>query len=84
MVTTGARGSTRLRRIGLADEAFLDIVLGDALHGVAEFRRDQLRRIGVDHVVDLQHLSLLHQELDDIDGALGHAVGELLDRNRLG
>ena len=77
-------GQPRLRRIGLADEAFLDIFLGDTLHGVAEFRRDQLRRIGVDHVVDLQHLSLLHQELDDIDGALRHAVGELLDRDRLG
>jgi hypothetical protein len=29
------------------------------------------------------HLSLLHQELDDVDGALGHAVGEFLNGNDL-
>ena len=28
--------------------------------------------------------ALLHQELDDVDGALGHAVGELLDGDRVG
>ena len=33
---------------------------------------------------DLEELALLHQELDHVDGALGHAVGELLDGDRLG
>ena len=74
---------TCLGRIGLADEAFLDILLGHAFHGMAELRCDQLGGICVDHVVDLQHLPLLHQELDDIDGTLRHAVGELLDGDRL-
>ena len=69
--------------IGLADKAFLDVLFGNALHRVPELRCDQLRGIGVDHIVDLQHLSLLHQELDDVHGALGHAVGELLDCDRL-
>ena len=40
--------------------------------------------VGVDHVGDLEHLALLHQELDHVDGALGHAVGEFLDGDRLG
>ena len=79
MVTTGARGFSVSCGIDLADEAFFDIFLGNALHRVTELGRDELRRVGVDHVVDLQHLPLLHQELDDVDRALGHAVGEFLD-----
>ena len=51
---------------------------------MAEFGYDQFGGIGIDHVVDLQHLSLFHQELDDIDGALGHTVGQLLDGDSLG
>ena len=43
---------------------------------------DQLRRIGVDHVVDGVHVALLHQQLDDVDGAFGHAVGEFLNGDR--
>ena len=34
--------------------------------------------VGVDHVVDRRHLALLHQQADDVDRALGHAVGEIL------
>src|SRR5262249_28087303 len=34
---------------------------------------------GVDHVVDLRHVALLHEQLDHIHAALGHTVGELLD-----
>jgi hypothetical protein len=48
---------------------------------VAEFLRDQLCDIGVDHIIDLHHLSLFHQELYDIDRALGHTIGQLLDRD---
>ena len=33
--------------------------------------------------VDLRHVALLHQQLDHVDRALGHAVGELLDGDRL-
>ena len=70
---------TCLGRIGLADKAFLHVLLGHALHGVAELRCDQLGGVGVDHIVDLHHLPLFHQELDDVNGALRHAVAEFLD-----
>ena len=62
-----------------ADEAFLDIGFGDALHRVAEFVSDELGHIGIDQIVDLVHLALFHQELDHIDGAFGHAVGKFLN-----
>jgi hypothetical protein len=51
---------------------------------VAELFGDELGGVGVDHVGDLVHLALLHQQPDDVDAALAHAVGELLDRDRLG
>src|SRR5262249_41605875 len=55
----------------------------DALDGVAELLGDELGGVGVDHVVDLRHVALLHQKLDHVHGALGHAVGELLDGDGL-
>src|SRR5262245_45409089 len=70
--------------VNLADEALLNIGLRDALGRVAEFADDELCRVRVDHVVDLVHRALRHQQLDDVDGALGHAVGELLDGDHLG
>ena len=45
---------------------------------------DQLGGVGVDHVGDLVHLALAHQQLDDVDAAFRHAVGEFLDGDRLG
>jgi hypothetical protein len=42
-----------------------------------------LCRIGVDHIGDLDHLALLHQEADNIYRALGHTVGEFLNGNGL-
>src|SRR5450631_3989919 len=51
---------------------------------MAHFLGDQLRGVGVDHVVDLQHLSLLHQQAVHVDRAIGHAVGEIGNRDRLG
>ena len=49
-----------------------------------EFLGDELRGIGVDHIGDLVHGAVLHQVLDDVDAALGHAVGKLLDGDDLG
>ena len=69
--------------IGGSGEAFLDVGLRHALGRVAELAHDQLGRVGVDHVVDLVHRALVHQEPDDVDGALGHAVGEFLDGDDL-
>ena len=43
----------------------------------------QLRGVGVDHVGDLRHVTLLHQHADHVDAALGHAVGEFLDGDGL-
>ena len=81
-MTTGRARPQCLVCIDLADEAFFDIFLGNPLHRVAKLRCDEFRSVGVDHVVDLQHLPLFHQELDDVDRALGHTVGELLDCDR--
>ena len=72
----------RRRIVGGVEQAFLDVGFGDAPDGVAEFLGDELGGVGVDHVVDLRHLALLHQDLDDVDRALGHAVGEFLDGDR--
>ena len=65
-------------RVGLADDAELDVGLGDALDLVAEFGRDQLGGVGVDRLGDGHHDADLHQRLDHVGAALGHAVGELL------
>ncbi len=70
--------------VGLTDEAFLHVGLRHALGRVAELAHDELRRVGVDDIVDLVHRALPHQQLDDVDGALRHAVGELLDGDHLG
>ena len=67
MVTTGGRGSSWSSVVGRVEQAFLDVGLGDALDGVAEFLGDELGGVGVDHVGDLGHLALLHQQLDDVD-----------------
>ena len=78
----GDDGRTRFGIGGIADDveqAFLDVGGGDTLDGVAEFLGDQLRGVGIDHVGDLVHRALLHQQADDVDRALGHAVGEFLD-----
>ena len=73
-----------LRVVGDVEQAFLDVGGGHALDRVAELFGDELGRVGVDHVGDLVHLALLHQQADDVDGAFRHAVGELLDGDRLG
>src|SRR5438045_7910952 len=69
--------------VGRVEEALLDVGFGDPPHGVAHLFGDELRRIGVDHVGDLHHLALLHQQPDHVHGALGHAVGQLLDGDGL-
>jgi hypothetical protein len=81
-VTTGGRGSVSSVS-GNVEQAFFDVGFGDALDGVAHFLGHELGGVGVDHVGDLVHRALLHQQADDVDGALGHAVGEFLDGDRL-
>ena len=67
------------RIVGDVEQAFFDVRLGDTTYLVAELFGDQLRGVGVDHVVDRHHLPLLHQQADDVHRALRHAVGEFLD-----
>ena len=50
---------------------------------MAELFGDELGGIGVDRIGDLRHVALLHEDADHVDGALGHAVGQFLDRDRL-
>ena len=81
----GDDGRTRLDVGGifhLVEQTFFHVGFRHALDGVAEFFGDQLGGVGVDHVGDLDHLALLHQHPDHVHGALGHAVGELLDGDR--
>ncbi len=87
MTHDGDDRRARLEVLGvifLADEAFLDVGLGDPPDRMPEFLGDELGGVGVDHIGDLAHLTVPHQELDDVDAALGHAVGELLNGNDLG
>ena len=49
-------GRERRRIVGGVEHAFLDVGFGNALDGVAEFLGDELRRVGVDHVIDRHHL----------------------------
>ncbi len=70
--------------VGRVEQTLLDVGLGDALDGVAHFLGHQLRGVGVDHVGDLVHLARLHQQANDVDGPLRHAVGEFLNGDRLG
>ncbi len=67
--------------VGDVEDAFLDVRFGNALDRVAEFAGDELREIGVDQVAGLHHLAFLHQEFDDVDRALGHALRQFLNRD---
>ena len=83
MVTTGGRGDKVLLAVGDVEQPFLDVGLSHAPDGMAEFGRDQLGRVGVDHVAGLHDLALLHEVLDHVDRALRHAAGEVLDGDGL-
>src|SRR6056297_1290693 len=78
---------TRLQILVLVlvgDDGLLDVGLRDAHDVVPELLDQQLRRLGVERVVDRDHRAVLEQRLHQVRGALGHAVGELLHRDRVG
>ena len=85
VVDMAHHGHDRRTRLGIAgivddvEQAFFNVGRGDALDGVAHFLGDQLRGVGIDHVGDLVHRALLHQQADDVDRTFRHAVGEFLD-----
>src|SRR6185437_2374700 len=80
MAHDGDYRRARNGRFGFVDfveQAFFDVGFRDAAYGMAHFLGDQLRGVGVNGVVDLQHLTLLHQQADHVDRAFRHAVGEI-------
>ncbi len=74
--------SLQLINIIVGDQTFFDIRRGNPLHCVTHFFRDKLSAVAIDHIVDLHHFTLFHQDLDDINGTFRHTVGELLYGNR--
>src|SRR6185437_13269971 len=71
-------------RIVVLLQAGFDIGFGNALQAVTEFADHELGGVGVDALIDGRHHAHLHQRLDHIAAALGHAVGELLNGDGLG
>ena len=80
----GGTGNQMLVGVGLVEKTLFNVRFRYALDRMAHLLGDELRRIGVDHVGDLAHLALAHEQLDHVHGALRHAVGELLDGDGLG
>src|SRR5690606_6060680 len=74
----------RVGVVGLGDEAFFDVGFRDALDGHAVFLGHQFGGVGIDHVVDLHHQALTHQEFDDVDAAHGHPVGQFANGDGVG
>ncbi len=72
------------RVVGHVEQAFFHVGFRHAAHAVAHFLGDQLGGVGIDRVVDGRHLALFHQQADDVDRALGHAVGEIGNGDRFG
>ena len=82
MAHNGDNRSTRLHavyRIIVPHQTFFNIRLGYPLDGMTKVFGDQLGGICVDDIIDGVHFALLHQELDDINCALTHTVGEFLN-----
>ncbi len=67
--------------VGNVEDAFFDVGLGNTLDGVAEFAGDEFSQVGIDQIAGLHHLAFLHQVLDDVDGAFGHALRQFLNRD---
>ena len=85
MAHDGDNGRARfdLRRIvRYIEKTLFHVGFRHPTHAVAHFLGNQLRGIGIDHIVDGCHLALLHEQADDVDRALGHAVGEILNGDR--
>ena len=90
VIDVAHNGDNRRARLGVGrvvddvEQTLFDVGRGHALDGMAHFLGDQLRGIRIDHVGDLVHRALLHQQPDHIDRTFRHAVGEFLDIDRLG
>ena len=65
--------------VDLSDKALFNVGFGNPFRRMTEFCDEKLGGIGVDDVVNLMHRALLHHELNDVNRALGHAVGQFLN-----
>ena len=84
IVTTGGRGCSVSSASTSASVLDVDVGFADALDVVAELGDQQLGGVLVDRLGDGDDHAHLEQRLDQVGAALGHAVGELLDGDRLG
>ena len=82
-VTTGGRGLQVGLGVDGALQAHLDVGFGDAARAVAELLHHQFGGVGIQRLGDGRHDAELHQRLDHLAGAGGHAVGEFLHRDRV-
>ena len=72
------------RRVDVGGAVDVDVGFADALHAVAEFRDEELGSVLVDGLGERDRAAHLEQSFDQVGAPLGHAVGELLDGDRLG
>ena len=61
-------------QIIFAIKAFNHVSIRYAFDLVAHFFSDDLGCISINQIIDGVHLALLHQQFDNVDSALGHAV----------
>ena len=80
-VTTGGRGHQFRLGVDGALQAHLHVGFRDAARAVAEFLHHQFGGVGIQRLRDGRHDAELHQRLDHLAGARGHAVGEFLHRD---
>src|SRR5207237_10828332 len=77
-------GFEGLGEILFAAKPDFDIGLGNAPQAVPKLPNDEFGRVGVERLIDRCQNAHAHQGLDYFGAALGHAVSQLLDSNRLG
>ena len=70
-----------IRRIFRTLDSFFNIAVGHALKLVSQFFDHDLRRIGINRLVNGCHNPQRHQLFDNIGTLLGHTVSQLLNRN---
>ena len=66
------------------EQAFFNIRFRHTLHGMTKLFRHKLCGIGIDHIGDLDHLALLHQEADHVDGPFSHTISQFLNGDCFG
>jgi hypothetical protein len=84
IVTTGGPRLKGLVGVDVGLRLDVGVAFADPDHPVAELLDEELRRILVDRLRDGDGSAHLEERLDQVRAALRHAVGQLLDGDRLG